>query len=100
MDRDPIQPPLLLLESVAQAETYAATDVVIIRWPEDAASAQRLRTLGRPRLLIVAPDATAPSTVDCDEDWIRFPAGDADVRARIADWRSGDAARPDPQNHG
>jgi len=45
---------------------------------------QRLRDLGRPRLLIVAPDAAAPATVDCDEDWIRLPAEDADVRARIA----------------
>ena len=35
-------------------------------------------------LLIVAPDAAAPATVDCDEDWIRLPAEDADVRARIA----------------
>src|SRR2546423_4339019 len=45
---------------------------------------QRLRDLGRPRLLIVAPDAAAPATVDCDEDWIPLPAQDADVRARIA----------------
>ena len=45
---------------------------------------QRLRDLGRPRLLIVAPDAAAPATVDCDEDRIRLPAEDADVRARVA----------------
>ena len=75
---------LLLQEAVAQPETYSAADVVIIRWPEEAASLQRLRTLGRPRLLLVAPDAPAPATVDCTEDWIRLPAEDADVRARIA----------------
>jgi len=44
---------------------------------------QRLRTLGRPRLLIVAPSAPAPATVDCEEDWIRLRAEDADIRARL-----------------
>ncbi len=83
LDRAVMEPPLLL-ETVAQPETYLAADVVIVRWPEEAAGMQRLRTLGRARLLLVAPDAPAPATVDCDEDWIRLPAEDADVRARIA----------------
>jgi DNA-binding response OmpR family regulator len=60
------------------------SDVVIVRWPEEAATLQRLRSLGRPRLLLVAPDATAPASEDCDEDWIRLPAEDADVRVRIS----------------
>jgi len=58
-------------------------DVLIVRWPEEAAGMQRLRTLGRPRLLIVAPSAPAPATVDCEEDWIRLRAEDADIRARL-----------------
>lgn len=79
----PGRPPLLLLETLAEPGAYSPSDVVVVRWPEQAASIQRLRTLGRPRLLIVAPDAPAPETIDCDEDWIRRPAEDADVRARI-----------------
>lgn len=61
-----------------------AADVVIVRWPEEASSISRLRLQGRPRLLLVAPDAAAPATVECDEDWIRLPAEDADVRVRLA----------------
>ena len=58
--------------------------VVIVRWPEEAATLERLRTLGQPRLLLVAPNAAAPSTDDCDEDWIRLPAEGADMRVRIS----------------
>jgi two-component system, OmpR family, response regulator len=61
-----------------------ASDVVIVRWPEEAATLDRLRTLGQPRLLLVAPNAAAPATDDCDEDWIRLPAEDADMRVRIS----------------
>lgn len=60
------------------------SDVVIVRWPEEAATIPRLRTLGQPRLLLVAPDADAPAMLECDEDWIRLPAEDADVRVRIS----------------
>jgi two-component system OmpR family response regulator len=79
-----MKPPLLLLETVAQPGAYSAADVAVVRWPEDSARIQRVRTLGRPRLLIIGPDTPAPATVDCGEDWIRLPAEDADVRARIA----------------
>ncbi|HEY2666705.1 MAG TPA: helix-turn-helix domain-containing protein [Actinomycetota bacterium] len=58
--------------------------VVIVRWPEEAAALEGLRTLGQPRLLLVAPNAAAPCTDDCDEDWIRLPAEDADMRVRIS----------------
>lgn len=79
-----MKPPLLLLEAVAEPGSYSAADVVVVRWPEDAARIQRVRTVGRPRLLVVGPETPAPATVDCGEDWIRLPADDADVRARIA----------------
>lgn len=59
-------------------------DVVILRWPEEESSLQRLRDLGRPRLLIVGPETAAPPVAECDEDWIRLPADDADVRVRIS----------------
>lgn len=79
-----VKPPLLLLETVAQPGTYSAADVVVVRWPEDSARVQRVRALGKPRLLIVGPDTPAPAVLECGEDWIRLPAEDADVRARVA----------------
>jgi DNA-binding response OmpR family regulator len=59
-------------------------DVVIIRWPEGQDEVDRLEQLRVPRLLLVDPDVSPPRCASCLEDWIRLPADDADVRARIA----------------
>lgn len=61
----------------------ARMDVVLVHWPEEAASLERLRAAGTPRLLLVAPQATPPSGGDCEEDWLRLPAEDVDVRMRV-----------------
>src|SRR6476619_5035309 len=58
--------------------------VAIVRWPEDAATLESLRLQGTPRLLLVAPGAPAPVCVELDEDWVRLPALDDDVRARAS----------------
>ena len=57
--------------------------VALLRWPEEAAKVGELRAAGTPRLLAVAPDAPPPEADDCDEDWIRLPATDDDVSARL-----------------
>lgn len=57
--------------------------VALLRWPEDAASVESLRAAGTPRLLVVSPDAPAPDSIECDEDWIRLPASDEDMRIRM-----------------
>jgi DNA-binding response OmpR family regulator len=43
----------------------------------------------------VAPEATAPPGTECDEDWIRLPASDDDVRVRAVALAAR-AARHDP----
>jgi len=60
-------------------------DVVLVLWPEHADDLGRLATAGVPRLLLVAPEATPPDAGgdDCLQDWIRLPARDQDVRARV-----------------
>jgi DNA-binding response OmpR family regulator len=58
-------------------------DVVLVRWPAEGIRREALREQQRPRLLLVAEDAPAPVTSDIFEDWIRLPAQDADVRARV-----------------
>jgi DNA-binding response OmpR family regulator len=45
---------------------------------------QELRARGIPRLLLVAPDAEPPTHDDCEQDWVRLPADDADIRIRSA----------------
>jgi DNA-binding response OmpR family regulator len=58
-------------------------DVVLVHWPEEEVSLERLRAAGTPRLVLVAPSAEPPEGGDCEEDWLRLPADDVDVRMRI-----------------
>lgn len=59
-------------------------DVVLVRWPEEQDHLNELRASGSPRLLLVAPAGEPPASADCLEDWVRLPAEDRDVRARVA----------------
>jgi DNA-binding response OmpR family regulator len=58
-------------------------DVVLVRWPQDAETRERLLREGRPRLLLVETSSTPPLVEDPLEDWVRVPSADADVQARL-----------------
>jgi hypothetical protein len=58
-------------------------DVVILRWPDEAGELASLEQCGVPRLLLIDADAAPPRTNSCLQDWIRMPATDADVLARL-----------------
>lgn len=58
-------------------------DVVLLRWPLERERRERLEGEGRLRLLLVEGGVAAPPANDCLEDWIRVPADEVDVRARI-----------------
>jgi hypothetical protein len=68
---------------VVLAETEATPQIVVLRWPSERLERERLADDGRPRLLLVAPDADPPDGRDCIEDWVRMPAEDRDVAARL-----------------
>lgn len=58
-------------------------DVTLLRWPEEESRRTRISLAGEPRLLLV-PDGQEPPLVgDCLEDWIRVPAEEAEVKARV-----------------
>ncbi|MGH9186199.1 MAG: helix-turn-helix domain-containing protein [Acidimicrobiales bacterium] len=57
-------------------------DVTVVQWPTEEQRRDELRRGGVPRLLLVAPDSPPPD-VDDDEDWLRLPAPDLDVRVRL-----------------
>ena len=59
-------------------------DVVLLRWPEESEHLDDLRSRGVPRLLLVGPESPPPDSIDTLEDWVRLPAADPDVRARVA----------------
>lgn len=58
-------------------------DVSLLRWPVESARRDELAARGALRLLLVEDDATPPEPVDCLEDWIRVPAPEHDLRARL-----------------
>lgn len=68
---------------VVLAEREVKSDIVVLRWPAEQMSRERLAAEGRPRLLLVAPDSEPPDARDCLEDWVRLPADDGDVAARL-----------------
>jgi two-component system, OmpR family, response regulator len=76
-------------------------DVVLVRWPEEDVRLRQLRDTGSPRLLLLDSEAEPPTSADCLEDWIRLPADDRDVRARVARLASrSETQQPAPQVDG
>jgi hypothetical protein len=62
---------------------FRSVDVVLVRWPNDAATRDRLSAAGVPRLLLVEGDERPPAVIDELEDWIRVPADEVDLHARV-----------------
>lgn len=58
-------------------------DVVLLRWPFEEGRRARLEHEGKLRLLLVEGGVPAPACVDPFEDWVRVPADEDDVRARV-----------------
>src|SRR3954471_18336309 len=75
--------------------------VVVVRWPEDSARAAELARVGTPRLFLVAVDADPPAVDDELCAWVRLPAHERDVQARIVELRTrASVARPILGDHG
>ena len=55
----------------------------MLRWPEEEPRRSRISQAGEPRLLLVADGEQPPRVGDCLEDWIRVPAAEDEVRARV-----------------
>ena len=76
-------------------------DVVLVRWPEEDVRLQELRETGSPRLLLLNGESEPPESADCLEDWIRLPADDRDMRARVTRLASrSETQQPAPQVDG
>ena len=55
----------------------------MLRWPEEEGRRSRISREGGPRLLLVADGEEPPAIADCLEDWVRVPAPEDEVRARV-----------------
>ena len=55
----------------------------MLRWPEEESRRTRISEAGEPRLLLVPDGEEPPRVGDCLEDWIRVPAAENEVRARV-----------------
>ncbi len=58
-------------------------EVELVRWPEEEARRQVLREEHLPRLLLVSDGSPPDCGDDLLEDWIRVPADERDVCARV-----------------
>ena len=78
-------------------------DVVLVRWPAEAERRAVLAAAHTPRLLLIEL-GEPPDPEDCLEDWVRVPATEGDVRARVAGlWmraRNHSAAAPELDHDG
>jgi DNA-binding response OmpR family regulator len=63
-------------------------DVVLLRWPLEQDRRAELDRAGLPRLLVVEDGTAPPITVSELEDWIRVPAEEADLQARVEGLRA------------
>ena len=55
----------------------------MLRWPEEEPRRSRISQAGVPRLLLVPEGEDPPPVADCLEDWVRVPAAEEEVRARV-----------------
>lgn len=62
----------------------ALPQVVLVHWPDEQERLVAVRAAGTPRLLLIDAGEAPPSSTDPLEDWVRVPAPDDDVRARMA----------------
>jgi hypothetical protein len=75
--------------------------VVIVAWPEHAVRASDLARARTPHLFVVASAAEPPETTDDLSAWIRLPAAERDIQAKIVELRSrASIARPILGEHG
>lgn len=72
-----------MVASYDELANLADGPVELLSWPRDASRRATLARMGVPRVLLVEPDAEPPSEVGLDEDWVRLPADERDIRARI-----------------
>jgi len=72
------------------------SDVVLLRWPDEADEAASLVEDGVAVLYLVTAEADPPMTTTCLEDWVRLPGDDRDLTARIEALRRRIAAHGRP----
>jgi len=59
-------------------------EVVLVRWPVETMRRERMAAEGLPRLLLLEDGTEPPVGHDTLEDWVRAPASEVDVQARMA----------------
>lgn len=57
--------------------------MALVRWPGEADRRAHLAERHLPRLLLLDHGVDPPEAPGCLEDWIRLPASEADLRARV-----------------
>jgi DNA-binding response OmpR family regulator len=69
--------------ATSRAAASPSPEVVLLTWPADDRRRAELAASGVARLLLIGVDDELPAVVDPLEDWIRVPADERDLYARI-----------------
>jgi DNA-binding response OmpR family regulator len=77
----------------------------VLPWPAEEAHRRELTGLGIPRLLVIDHATAPPDCVDPLEDWVRLPADERDIEARLRALRTrasaaGSSNRPELDGNG
>src|SRR5687767_10655034 len=88
MGRSCAQPRPLVFTTAKQACNVGClpcvlVDVALVRWPTEDEKRAELALGSVPRLLLLEDGAEPPDDSDCLEDWVRLPASEVDLHARI-----------------
>ena len=78
------------------SEVERVSDVVVLCWPSDAEDVIRLHDHGVPCLLLLDAAADPPDLGSLLVDWVRLPADDRDLTARLSRLRRQPPPRPAP----
>ena len=76
----------LIHVSLLELEARSANgrpSIAVLSWPDDRTAVDELRRTRKPRLLVVDADGDPVNPSDDLEDWVRLPADDRDVVARL-----------------
>ena len=59
------------------------SSVDLLKWPDETGLRRELSERGRPCLMLIDEAAPPPPSIDILEDWVRLPALEVDVMARM-----------------
>jgi hypothetical protein len=82
------------LEAARFGWLIESRDVAVLYWPAESEEAERLDREGLPRLLLVDPEATPPTSGSCLQEWLTLPVSELELQTRLVNLAKRAASHP------